>query len=377
MAKKIVRGKIRKDRRTKALIPRLHRGEIALVAHENIDEVAARGLVEKKVKAVLNTEKSLTGKYVVRGAEYLLNKGVLVLDEVPREWMDRVVEGEDVVIAEDSVSCNGLSLESPQHLTKEKVHELLAQARESALKQLDAFVENTLLHLKKEKDWLFPDFQSLAVPFPMEGREVVIVVRGSNFKEDLQALSFFIKERKPVLLGVDGGADALREAKLVPDLVVGDMDSVSEESLRSARCVVAHAYPSGECPAKARLDQLGIVYSAVPYVGTSEDLALMIAYAGGANRIVGVGMHFSMDEFLQKGRAGMASTLLARMRVGSILFDAKGVSEIYQPAVPRSAYILLYLSALFVVSVTLISSPYISPFFRLFRLYLKQILGEF
>lgn len=369
-------GRIKKDRRTKCLIPRLKKGEIALIAHANIDELAAKALLEKKVKAVLNTEESLTGDFVVHGAELLLKHNIPVLDGLPSEWMESVKEGEVVRIDKDKVFLNGEALKA-HLLSMEEVRSKLAQARAKSLKRFEDFVENTLQHLRQEKAWLFPDFNQFALPFSLEGREVVVVVRGKNYKEDLRALIFFIRERKPVLIGVDGGADALCEAGFSPEIVVGDMDSASKEALSRARHLIAHAYPDGDCPAKKRLEQKGFTsYFTVPFAGTSEDLALMLAYAAGAARIVGVGMHFSMDEFLQKGREGMASTVLTRMRVGNILFDAKGVSEIYRPSVPKSAYCLLLFSIFFTAGVILLTSPYIAPFFQLFRLYLKQ-MGKF
>jgi uncharacterized membrane-anchored protein len=147
-------------------------------------------------------------------------------------------------------------------------------------------------------------------------------------------------------MGVDGGADALREAGYRPDMIIGDMDSCSDEVLRSGAELVVHAYPDGRAPGLERLEQLGLHGITFPALGTSEDAAMLLADSKGAQLLVAVGTHASLVEFLDKGRAGMASTFLTRLRVGPKLVDAKGVSRIYRSQIKTWHLVLLVASAL-------------------------------
>jgi uncharacterized membrane-anchored protein len=189
---------------------------------------------------------------------------------------------------------------------------------------------------------------------------VLIVVRGIDYREDLRALRRigYIADLEPVLIGVDGGADALLDEGLKPDIIIGDFDSVSSDALRTGAELVVHAYPGGEAPGAERLDRLGFEYKVFEAPGTSEDVAMMLAWEGRAELLVAVGTHSSMNEFFDKGREGMASTFLTRMRVGTILVDAKGVSRLYRSHVRKRDLVLLVLSALFtLVVVAMVSEP--------------------
>jgi uncharacterized membrane-anchored protein len=201
-------------------------------------------------------------------------------------------------------------------------------------------------YLKQERDLLLDGVGVPAVETPIAGRHCLIVVRGYDYKADLDVLRPYIREFKPVLIGVDGGADALVEAGYTPDMIIGDMDSVSDDVLRCGAEVIVHAYPDGRAPGLARVNQLGVAALTFPAAATSEDLALLLADEKGASLIVAVGTHWTLVEFLDKGRAGMASTFLTRLKVGGKLVDAKGVSRLYRQTISGSSLLLLVLSAL-------------------------------
>ena len=185
-----------------------------------------------------------------------------------------------------------------------------------------------------------------ALAVNMKGRHVLIVVRGGDYRADLAHLAAYVREMRPVLVGVDGGADALIERGLRPDVIIGDFDSVSTEALRCGAELVVHAYPGGHAPGGARLDALGLSYASFESPGTSEDVALLLAYQSQAALIVAVGTHGSMVEFLEKGRAGMASTFLVRLLVGQVLVDAKGVSRLYRSRIHKRDLVLFLLAAM-------------------------------
>jgi len=192
----------------------------------------------------------------------------------------------------------------------------------------------------------------------VEGRHVLVVARGYRHRDDLQALRAYIREFKPVMMAVDGGANALLEAGYKPNLIVGDMDSVSDKALTCGAELVVHAYPNGVAPGLARVQDLGLTSVLCPATGTSEDLAVLLADEMGATLIVAVGMRFSMAEFLDKGRAGMASAVLTRMRVGDKIVDAKGVSRLYRSRISGWALFTLVLAALVaIIAAASVSQP--------------------
>jgi uncharacterized membrane-anchored protein len=201
-------------------------------------------------------------------------------------------------------------------------------------------------YLKQERELLLDGVGVPEISTKIAGRHCLIVVRGYDYKADLDVLRPYIREFKPVLIGVDGGADALVEAGHTPDLIIGDMDSVSDDVLRCGAEVVVHAYPDGRAPGLARVNQLGIPAITFPAAATSEDIAMLLADEKGASLMVAVGTHATLVEFLDKGRGGMASTFLTRLKVGGKLVDAKGVSRLYRQDLSTSSLLLLVLSAI-------------------------------
>jgi uncharacterized membrane-anchored protein len=236
----------------------------------------------------------------------------------------------------------------------------IEEARRTMGAELARFAENTLGYLQEESHLLLDSLELPDIDVDLTGRQVLIVVRGSDYRDDLSMLrrSGYMGEMQPVLVGVDGGADALLEMGLTPDLIIGDFDSVSERALRCGAQLVVHAYRDGRAPGAARLDELGHEYVTIASEGTSEDIAMLLAWERGAELIVAVGTHSSMSDFLDKGRAGMASTFLVRMKVGPILVDAKGVSRLYRHQVRKRDLGLLVAAALItVVIIFIVSEP--------------------
>jgi uncharacterized membrane-anchored protein len=161
----------------------------------------------------------------------------------------------------------------------------------------------------------------------------------------------------------------LLEQGYTPQVIVGDMDSVSERALRSGAEIVLHAYPGGDAPGRGRLEALGVEFKVVEASGTSEDVAYLLAHEKGADLIVAVGSHGNLREFLDKGRRGMASTFLVRLRVGEILVDAKGVSRMYRGSIRARDMALLVGAALFsMVAVVAVSQP--------LRLFFRQLMEQ-
>ncbi|MEV8509610.1 putative cytokinetic ring protein SteA [Actinoplanes sp. NPDC051475] len=340
-----VSGTARLDRRTKRLVGRLRPGDIAVIDHVDIDRVAADSLVAVGVAAVLNAKPSISGRYPNLGPEVLVQAGIVLIDNLGEEVFDRLSEGVVVSLDNDTVLLDGEPVATGIRQNAQTVAAAMADAREGLSVQLEAFAANTMDYLKQERDLLLDGVGVPDVETRVAGRHVLIVVRGYDYKADLDVLRPYIREFKPVLIGVDGGADALVESGYTPDMIIGDMDSVTDDVLRCGAEVIVHAYPDGRAPGLARVHGLGVQATTFPAAATSEDLAMLLADEKGASLIVAVGTHANLVEFLDKGRGGMASTFLTRLKVGGKLVDAKGVSRLYKQNISGSSLLLLVLSA--------------------------------
>ncbi len=383
----------RVDARTKRLVPRTHPGEIAVIDHEDLDRVSAEGLVAAGVGAVVNGAWSISGRYPNLGPLILLRAGVPLIDGVGPLLLQKVREGDALLLDGDRIYVGDRLVGVGVLQDEASVQVSMERARAALADRFEGFARNTLDFMQRERDLLFGGSGLPDLHHDLARRPVLVVVRGSNYKEDLAVLRPYIRDVRPVLLGVDGGADALLEAGYVPDVIMGDMDSVSDRALRLALPgrrhlrrrrpteVVLHAYEGGFAPGAARLETLGIPFRVVAAAGTSEDVAFLLAHEKGAELIVAVGSHANLREFLDKGRAGMASTFLVRLRVGEILMDAKGVSRVYTPRVRTRDTLLLIAGAIVVVAVIVSVSPllrsYVTILFEQFRqwlFHLKELL---
>ncbi|CAM4116394.1 putative cytokinetic ring protein SteA [Janibacter anophelis] len=350
-------GPLRVDRRTKDLTKRLKQGDIAVIDHTDIDRVSGEALVQCRPLAVVNAGASVSGRYPNAGPRLLIDAGIPLLDVDDEDLLDRLKDGEAASVEGDVLHLSSGDRVSGRRWDEGSLAAAMDEARAGLSEQLEAFAANTMEYITQERDLLFDGVGVPEISTQMLDRHVLIVVRGYHYKEDLAALRHYIREYRPVLIGVDGGADALVEAGHRPDLIVGDMDSVSDAVLTSGAEVVVHAYRDGRAPGVARVEALGVTPVVFPATGTSEDIAMLLADDRGATLIVAVGTHATLVEFLDKGRAGMSSTFLTRLRVGSKLIDAKGVSRLYRTRISSWSLVGLGIVCLLSLFVALWSTP--------------------
>lgn len=363
---KIYKGILKKDHRTKNLCKRLQPGDIALIAHKNLDELAGQELAERGVKAVINVDNTFNGEYPALGTKVLLDQGIYVLDNVGDKLYSLLREGEIVTIAGSTIYCREEMLGQGRVISKQFLKKKLDQAEKNLKKQLDLFVQNTLEYARREKDLILKNLDIPDIKTRLAGKHVLIVVRGKNYKKDLQAIRSYIREVQPVLIGVDGGGDALCMMGLRPHLIIGDMDSVEDRSLKKAGEIIVHAYPDGRAPGMERISRMGLEAKIIAAPGTSEDLAFLLAYESKAELIVAVGSHSHMLDFLEKGRKGMASTFLVRLKMGHKLVDARGLAQLYHGGIRWQYLSILVASALFPIVVLASFSPLVRHFLYLF-----------
>src|SRR6201995_2731218 len=347
----------RLDRRTKNLTKRLEPGDIAIIDPVDRDRVAAAALISRKVSAVVNAAVIMSGRYPNLGPQLLMEAGIPLVDNVGQDVFGRVHEGATLRLDGDTLYAGEQVVAKGTPQTADSVDAMMAEARAGIVTQIEAFAANTMEFLKREHELLVDGVAVPDIRTRMDGRDVLVVVRGYHYREDLAALRPYIREYRPVLIGVDGGADALLEAGYVPDAIVGDMDSVTDETLRCRAELIVHAYADGRAPGLSRIKDRGLASGACPAAGTSEEVGLLRADGKGASLIVAVGTHWTLEEFLDKGRSGMASTFLTQLRVGTKIVNAKGVSRLYRSRISSWSLVVLALAAAVTVLVAVAASP--------------------
>jgi uncharacterized membrane-anchored protein len=336
----------RLDRRTKNLTKRLKPGDIAIIDHVDLDRVAADALIRSQVAAVINVAPSISGRYPTQGPQVLVDAGVPLVDDVGPDVFDLVKEGQQVRLDGEALYLADSVVAKGTRQTVESVAEDMTAAKEGLAEQLKAFVTNTFDYINRESELLAEGIRLPELRTKLAGRHALVVARGYRYHEDLKALRSYIREFKPVIIGVDGGANALIEAGYWPHMIIGDMDSVSDKALLSGAELVVVAYLNGHAPGLPRVQDLGLDSVTCPAPGTSEDVAVLLADEAGASLIVTVGMRYGLVEFLDKGRSGMASAVLTRIRVGDKIVDAKGVSRLYQSRISTKSLGFLAIAAL-------------------------------
>jgi uncharacterized membrane-anchored protein len=368
-------GTARLGRRTKLLTRHLRGGDIAILDHENLDRVSAEDLVAVGVKAVLNCRPSSSGTYPNMGPQLLVEAGVHLVDleddgvfGLVRNGDRLVVRGGEVLLGE-TVVARGTVLEP------DRVREQTDLRRREIGEALERFAQNTIEHMLEERELLAGALDLPRLRTEFRDRPVLIVVRGVDHQRDLRALRPYVRDQRPVLLGVDGGADAIREAGFKVDLIVGDMDSAAEATLRCGAELILHAYPDGHAPGRERLDELGLSYSQVAAPGTSQDIAMLLAAEKGASLIVSVGSQANLVEFLDKNRRGASSTFLTRLRVGEILVDAKGVSRLYRPQPGVAPLLVVLVAGLLTLLAIVLATPGLHDVAELLWLKIQELLG--
>jgi uncharacterized membrane-anchored protein len=385
-------GPVRPGRRTKLLVRHLVRGDIALVDHLDIDRVSAEELIAAGAAAVLNCSPSSGGSYPNLGPQLLVEAGIVLVDLPGDALFEELSDGDPLVIrvlpavsesgdgaaraARAEVLRKGELLARGEVLDLERVCAETELRRQEIGEALERFAHNTIDHMREERELLAGRIQLPRFATDFRDRSTLVVVRGVGHQRDLRALRPFIRDMRPVIVAVDGGAAALLEEGLTPNMIVGDMDSAGEEALRCGAELVVHSYPDGRAPGRRRLEQMGLAFKLVPAPGTSQDVAMLLAAEKGARLIVSVGSQFNLVEFLDRNREGMSSTFLTRLRIGEILVDAKGVSRLYRPQPGLTPLLVVIVAGLIALIAVVWMSPALRDVAELLWLKLQLLFGS-
>jgi uncharacterized membrane-anchored protein len=379
-----VSGPVRLGRKTKLLVRHLMAGEIAVIDHLDLDRVSAEELISAGAVAVLNCKSSTSGTYPNLGPQLLVEAGVLLVDLPDDSLFQSLSDGDPVSVRASAPSgevlFRGQPLVSGEVLDVARVRADTEARRREIGEALERFARNTIEHMREERELLAGRIDLPRFRTDFRDRSALVVVRGVDHQRDLRALKPFIRDTRPVLVAVDGGADALLEAGLQPDMIVGDMDSAGEAALLAARTgnteLVVHSYPDGRAPGRQRLEDLDVPFKLVPAPGTSQDVAMLIAAEKGARLIVTVGSQFNLVEFLDRNREGMSSTFLTRLRIGEILVDAKGVSRLYRPMPGLAPLVVVICAGLIALIAVVWMTPALRDVADLLWLKLQLLFGS-
>ena len=352
-----ITGVARVDRRTRELLRRVGPGDVVVLDELDLDRATADALVEAEVAAVVNASPSISGRFPNLGPEVVVGAGIPLIDGVGGEILRRLKDGTKVRLHEGVVYVGERRVASGAEQTRESIADQMIEAKAGMSTQLEAFSANTIEFLRRERTLILDGVGVPEVRVPLRDRHVLVVAPGKGHLADLKALKKYISEHRPVLVGVDGGADALRELKYQPDIIVGDPNGIDAETLKCGAEVVVPAQPDGHAPGVARIQDLGIGAVTFPASGNAEDLALLLADAHQASLVVTVGFQATLAEFLDHGRSGSnPSTFLTRLKLGTKLVDGKAVAALHRSRVSLGAVVLLVLAALVVVVVALLMS---------------------
>jgi uncharacterized membrane-anchored protein len=369
-----IHGSARLGRRTKELVKRLRPGDVAVIDHVNVDRIAAEELIATGVRGVLNASSSSDGRYPNAGPLLLVRAGIVLIDAEDGDPFELFADGDALTIRGGTVNAGERQLRG-RLLGAAELERRFEQQRERVDQALAEFAENTVAHVRQEADLLTGSVEFPSTRTSFRDRQVLIVVRGDRHRRDLQALRAYIRDVRPLVVAVDGGANGCLEAGLKPDLILGDMDSADDEALRCGAELIVHAYPDGRAPGRQRLLDLGLEHTVIPAAGTSEDVAMLMSHEKGADLIVSVGAHFNLIEFLDRNRGGMSSTFLTRLRIGEKLVDAKGVSRLYKPPSTVAPAVLFFAAFAVLLAVVVLTSPALNDLFQLVWLKIKIWLG--
>jgi uncharacterized membrane-anchored protein len=369
-------GTARLDKRTKRLVRRLGPDDIAIIDHRDLDRVSAEELLATNVRVVVNVSPSMSGRFPNAGPLELVRGGVRLIDaNGDSDLFEEVRDGESLVVRGSSLFRNGFRLAGGRTLTELELETELEEQRGRVTEALESFAENTLRYLRDEAKLLSEGVRLPQVQTRFRDRHALVVARGPGMKRDLRIVKPYIRDFRPVLVGVDGGADALIQAGYKPDVIVGDMDSVSDHALQGGAELIVHAYTDGHAPGRERIDRLGLPSAMLPSPGISEDVAILLAHEKGADLIVAVGTHFNLLEFLERNRAGMSSTFFTRLKVGDKLIDARGVSSLFRGRAGLGPMFLFVFGGLGALVAAVAVSSDLQRFIELLAQRVQSILG--
>ncbi len=354
-----VHGTARVDRRISVLLPRLRPGDVAVIDVLDLDRPTAQALADARVAAVVDASDLISGRYPNLGPEVLAKAGVMLVDGVGSAGLAAIKDGATVRVHEGVVHVGDRSAATGRVLDQATINEALGAARQGMISQLQSFTHNSSEFLRREQDLLLHGIGLPTLHTSMKGRPVVVVSDARELAARRKDLKPFLREQKPVLIGVDAGADALLAAGHQPHVVVvtAAEEPPSAKAVRAAQDVVMVVEPGATTAGAERLERLGARPLRLETTATAQDAALLLADAAEARVVVAVGSRATLEEFLDRGRSGLASTYLTRLKVGTRVVDAEAVPTLYSGRVRPRHVLLALLLCVIAVAAAIATTP--------------------
>ena len=325
----MIKGRAYKNEFTKKLTENVSKNNIAIIKHRAIDLVAAQDLLYRNVKAIINCEKTIDKKYSLDGINFMLDNKMKIYDISDKNFFDTVLDGDLIYIDNlNKIYINKRLFSNCVPVTKYDCTKIIDENKKNAIKSNYCFIKNTMKYINCELEYFIHENKTPEIITNIKDREVIIVSRGRNYREDLKTVKRFIINKNIIIISVDGGANAITDIGLKSNIIIGDMDSVNDRSLFNCNEILIHQYSNGYAPGLNRIQSMGLGYKLLQIKGTSEDAAIYMAKLKGASTIYMIGSHTGIEEFTEKGRGGMGSTTILRMLIGSKIVDLKGVSTV-------------------------------------------------
>jgi uncharacterized membrane-anchored protein len=343
---------VRTHRDFRALVGRVQPGDLVVIDRRDLDAASASALVERKPAAVLNAAEFVSGRFANLGPAVLDKAGVLLLEAEPTA-VRRLKDGAELRL-EGSILYDGeqVAVEA-QRLTTEQIRERMDRARTGMASQLDTFAHTASEFLRREEGVLLHGTGLPVLRTAMSGRSVVVVGPHAT-AADVRRISGFLREQRPVLIGVDSGAELLRRRRRLDVLVLSRDATPSDKTLRKAREVVLHGAGEG---IRRQVAKLNVPTYEVATSASSTDVALLLAHNGGARLVVPVGDPATLEELIDRERSDQASAVLTRMRLGTSVVEAAAVPLLYTGRVRMWLVLLVLLAAVAVLGVTIAATP--------------------
>lgn len=352
---KPIHGIARVDPHARKLAARLEPGDIAVIDFRDLDRATAQAFVSAGAAAVLNAAPSMSGRYPNLGPLVLLESGICLLDDLGADIMT-VKEGASITINFDEVSQRGRVIATGHRVSLLDARETTNSARNGFATQIRAFAETTGEYLEREASLLLNGSGLPDLPVDLQGKVVLLVLDDSHSLDQLRKARPWIRDTHPVVIAVDGGGDIAVKAGLRPHLIVGDMELVPEKLLRS-RAEILIGLDEKYTPGIERLKRMGISHHEVSTSAPAADLAMLYASLSGASAIVTAGEHTTFEDFLDRGRTGMAASFFTRLRAGGQLIALPAVMATYRHRIRSFSVVMLILSAVIALGAAFFTTP--------------------
>ena len=294
---------------TRRVAARLEVGDIAVIDQLDLDLVSAQALVAARPAAVVNVRSSLSGRHPALGAAAVVESGILLVDDVGPGLLSVVRDGQTIRLHDGSLYDAKTMLGHGAVRERTDVEAAQTRARVGMAGRLEAVGADMAGYFRAHEGLLLEGVGLPPVQLKVKGRPVLIVPPGDRAATEVRALRAWVRERRPVVISADAGAESAVAARVRPDLVIGPSGSAK---IRKAERLVAEDLPEGL---------------------SATEVAVLLAVAGEAGLVVLAGAPASYDELLDRDRETAASLFAVRLRAGDRLVDAAAVAALQRPAV--------------------------------------------